>query len=146
VATDYNSDACDRVNWRGYAVPASRSTPSHKPNIILNHTLLIILSQLISSRLIFHTSLQHVFCPHSITNQLPLNMSSSSVPSTCCGGKDTHGNCACSEVATCTCGKQKAGQCNCEKSATENKITGATCSCSKFFQSFRPLALSTSPY
>lgn len=51
------------------------------------------------------------------------------IPATCCGRE---GGCICAKEATCSCGKQAAMHCNCEKAATENKLAGARCSCSKF--------------
>ncbi|CAD0040408.1 unnamed protein product [Aureobasidium pullulans] len=52
----------------------------------------------------------------------------STVPVTCCGRS---GGCVCAKEATCSCGKQPALACNCEKSATENKVDGARCSCNQ---------------
>lgn len=51
----------------------------------------------------------------------------SSVPKTCCGRSG--GSCACAAEATCSCGKKSAGACDCEKAATENVVSGASCSC-----------------
>lgn len=60
------------------------------------------------------------------------------VPVTCCG-RDGQG-CVCAKEATCSCGKKAALHCDCEKSSTENKITGARCSCSTFY-SFYPYGM-----
>lgn len=68
------------------------------------------------------------------SNQSPTKLkddmaSTAAVPATCCGRE---GGCICAKEATCSCGKQSAMHCNCEKSATENKTSGARCSCSKY--------------
>ena len=68
---------------------------------------------------------------HNTSNLNPSTMSSTTtgaVPVTCCG---RDGGCICAKEAKCSCGKQPAMQCNCEKSTTENKTSGAGCSCSK---------------
>lgn len=54
-------------------------------------------------------------------------MSSAAVPATCCGRE---GGCMCAKEAKCSCGKEPAMRCTCEKAQTENKTTGARCSCS----------------
>jgi len=53
---------------------------------------------------------------------------------TCCGRE---GGCVCAKEAKCSCGKQSALHCNCEKAQTENTISGARCSCSKYHARLR---------
>lgn len=59
--------------------------------------------------------------------------STGAVPVTCCG---RDGGCVCAKEAKCSCGKQPALQCTCEKSSTENKTSGARCSCSKLIATY----------
>ena len=62
-----------------------------------------------------------------------MSSTTGAVPVTCCG---RDGGCVCAKEAKCSCGKQPALQCTCEKSSTENKTSGARCSCSKSIATF----------
>jgi hypothetical protein len=80
------------------------------------------------------TNLHHINSITSININQPnptqstMSSTTGTVPVTCCG---RDGGCICAKEAKCSCGKQPAMQCTCEKSSTENKTSGARCSCSK---------------
>ena len=61
----------------------------------------------------------------------------------CCGKSGSANSCVCASQAKCSCGKKTALHCDCARSATENVVQGARCSCRKrldFFPAYNSRA------